>query len=404
MTTYLLMVLLTLVCACALAWFFYRIGFIAIPDETHRLGCLDGLRGYLALAVMFHHFFIWRAVIHGANWGLPPVNIVANFGHASVAVFFMITGALFYPKITRGIGGTNWISLYIARVLRLSPMMWAITIVVVLIIVIEYWKSGVPISLGFHVTIRPILRWLTFGTPDIMRHPNTSLIVAGVIWSLAYEWDFYLFLPVAAIIMATLPRKWNRIYFLAALLFVLAVAMYAGMSKHLTIVDYLPLFVIGMLGRELVAIDTVTAWLRSNLAAYIGLAAATLEFIVFRDSIGVPQYVLLGIFFLPCLAGNDYFGIFRQKFSVVLGELSYSIYLLHGSILYLFMAGHIMTAPIISYGIETYLLLPLLGLIIVAMTAFSYSYVELPGINLGKRINRWITENGLRMPFRTHTN
>lgn len=49
-----------------LASLFARARF-PISPEDRRIGCVDGLRGYLALAVMVHHFFIWLQVTGGGG-------------------------------------------------------------------------------------------------------------------------------------------------------------------------------------------------------------------------------------------------------------------------------------------------------------------------------------------------
>lgn len=37
-------------------------GGFPVPGGARRIGCVDGMRGYLALSVMIHHFAIWIQV------------------------------------------------------------------------------------------------------------------------------------------------------------------------------------------------------------------------------------------------------------------------------------------------------------------------------------------------------
>lgn len=47
--------------AAGVGWLAERTRAIRVPDAATRIGCIDGLRGYLALSVMVHHFAVWLA-------------------------------------------------------------------------------------------------------------------------------------------------------------------------------------------------------------------------------------------------------------------------------------------------------------------------------------------------------
>ena len=115
-------------CACApvvatmLAGGMARLGF-PLPAGTNRAGCIDGLPGYLALAVFLGHSLIWINVIRGDGlWrdvGLYPLS---GLGATAVPLFFMITGFLFYPRVLRGMAHNNWAGIYISRAFRILPL------------------------------------------------------------------------------------------------------------------------------------------------------------------------------------------------------------------------------------------------------------------------------------------
>jgi hypothetical protein len=48
-----------------------------------RLGCVDELRGYLALGVFFHHFVITYYYKLTGRWVAPPSYFFQSFGVAS---------------------------------------------------------------------------------------------------------------------------------------------------------------------------------------------------------------------------------------------------------------------------------------------------------------------------------
>lgn len=75
--------------------------FFAIADTPpnprgDRLSNLDGLRGFLAFGVFFHHSAIYHQYFQDGQWVLPPSCFYTLIGPACVALFFMITGYLFW--------------------------------------------------------------------------------------------------------------------------------------------------------------------------------------------------------------------------------------------------------------------------------------------------------------------
>ena len=72
------LIILTLLGSLLFASVIHRLGLIRIPDPARRIGCIDGLRGYLALAVVIHHMFIWLYFVKVQVWIAPPGNFISN--------------------------------------------------------------------------------------------------------------------------------------------------------------------------------------------------------------------------------------------------------------------------------------------------------------------------------------
>ena len=72
----------------------FKIQFKNVKYET-----VDGLRGYLSFFVFLHHACIYYYLFPSYNWKLPAQNLYIHFGQTSVALFFMITGFLFFDKL-----------------------------------------------------------------------------------------------------------------------------------------------------------------------------------------------------------------------------------------------------------------------------------------------------------------
>ena len=192
--------------AIATAAFLLRLS--GTPPSAGRFASIDGLRGYLAFFVFMHHSSIWYFFLHGARWKAPPSNLYTNFGQASVALFFMITGFLFYGKVLNGRNELDWSRLFLSRILRLWPLY--LSVMLALFVLVGFrsgWEiHGSPLSL-----VKGMIKWIGFtiaGAPNLNGVQHTSLMVAGVTWTLCYEWFFYLSLPVIALASITKVPIW----------------------------------------------------------------------------------------------------------------------------------------------------------------------------------------------------
>jgi peptidoglycan/LPS O-acetylase OafA/YrhL len=131
----------------------------------------------------------------GGTWSAPTVNLFNNFGGAAVALFFMVTGCLFYPIVLAGAKSTSWRSVYIKRVFRIMPLV-IFSIALVLAAVSTH-------SLALQLQPRDLVevaKWLAqWSDPDLFGYPRTGQVNACVLSSLWYEWVFYLcLLPLCA--------------------------------------------------------------------------------------------------------------------------------------------------------------------------------------------------------------
>jgi peptidoglycan/LPS O-acetylase OafA/YrhL len=69
--------------------------------HAERVTSLDGLRGFLAFGVFFHHAVITYFYLANGRWDTPPSRFYTLAGHIGVDMFFMITGYLFWSRLIR---------------------------------------------------------------------------------------------------------------------------------------------------------------------------------------------------------------------------------------------------------------------------------------------------------------
>ena len=359
-----------------------------LPSPKSRIGCIDGLRGYLALAVMFHHFVVWLGVLQGRPWEAPSNYIFQNFGQGAVALFFMVTGALFYNKmISDGFAKVDWRALYISRAFRLVPLFWFVFLLVNLIIFI---RQGFRFPTTWSEYASAAAAWMLFiSMPPLGGYADSFRIVAAAPWTLPYEWICYFTLPFAAAVLGIANRSIDRLIILGALVSLSAYATgiwsifgHIGRSFSFAI----PFF-LGMIAMEIARQPLLRRLLVSPWAAIIGSGALAVEMTVFPNSFAFIPFIVLAVFFAPAVAGNSYFGLLSTRASMVLGEASYGIYLLHGIVLYIALVD---AEPLMSaYGpVLFWAGLPLLVVIVVLAAIAAHELIEKPAIRAGKLLAR----------------
>ena len=135
------------------------------PASTPRYSSIDGLRGYLALAVFLSHSSIWYFYLRSGTWDVPPSNFYTQLGQSSVTLFFMITGFLFWSKLLDGrVQPIDWPRLYLSRVFRLAPLYSLAVVCVVTVSLYTRRLSAEGIDDRF---CREFVKWLAFTIPGI---------------------------------------------------------------------------------------------------------------------------------------------------------------------------------------------------------------------------------------------
>jgi peptidoglycan/LPS O-acetylase OafA/YrhL len=155
--------------AVALAAVFLLQRRFGAPPPARRFATLDGLRGYAAFLVFIGHASTWVVYARTGVATYPASRLYRHFGESSVALFFMITGLLFWSKVIDGRSRPlDWRRLYVSRVLRLFPLF--------VVLVALLWIVGLAAD-GPHLRVSPArcaadrcrLAFTIAGMPDINR-------------------------------------------------------------------------------------------------------------------------------------------------------------------------------------------------------------------------------------------
>lgn len=332
---------------------------------------------------MVYHFILYIETTRlGGIWGRPKLGFFDSLGPGSVNLFFMTTGFVFYPQILKGVGGANWRAIYVSRVFRIVPLvLFSLAAVSLVILVRLDFRPSAPAS----QTLFSMFRWIScWDQPDLFGYQNSSQLNAAVLWSLWFEWLFYLFvLPLCAVAMSLRAGRLPSWIVPAGLILVSLLLRPLNLTPLML---YLPLFGAGMLAFEIKERPEIAARLRGPVATIMASTLLVAGAALFQ---GPLRLLCHGLFFIFVACGCSLGGALRTRGARVLGELSYGIYLLHGLILnILFVDLASLFAGLSTEALPT--LMPAAAIVAVLCTSVTFLTIERPRIRLGKSIaQRW---------------
>lgn len=350
-----------------------------LTHVRHRDVTIDALRTFLAFSVFFHHLSNRRHIVAAASGSpLPASHFYTYLGSLGVAVFFMITGYLFWGKLLDSKGRPRWSELYLHRFFRIVPLYWFLIITYT---VATVWRSGLGVGEAMAQSGPQLAKWFAFGAyppPGPLLGDMFTLGMVGMTWTLSYEWFFYASLLLTAIIA---PWKYSG----TALVALLIGTFLMRHSIAEPIAYCVALFIAGMLVARAVRLYPALSGDgpgRSTVALLL-LAGA----ICMSDSAyTVVSVFLLGPFFYLVASGTSIFGILKFRGAVRLGHASYSTYLLHGLVLSVFFAPSLIES---WHALPTMMFWPVaavISLVLVVVSALGYVFIEMPGIRLGRHV------------------
>ncbi len=330
--------------------------------NSSRMASLDLLRLLAALAVVFFHYCFRGAIAGDLDSGYPAAAPFAIYGYLGVNLFFLISGFV----ISWSAEGRNWQEFSVARFVRLYP--------------------GFLVCMTVTFIVLAIARDPRFPTDPLTYIVNLSmfapafgrLAMDGVYWSIMLEIVFYGWFA-ALLLAGVYPRR--KLTIVAIWLAISALNelfIGSGALRIVLVTAYAPFFASGILAYHLVSRGRSPEVL-TLLAASFLLSCKT---IVFSQSwmiahLGVaPSYPQL------VAANAAVHGIFAGAIllrSVVpasatilmLGGLTYPLYLLHQFIGYILLNG---LAPHI--GKHAAFIVVLSGMLIVSFVV--WRYIEMP--------------------------
>jgi peptidoglycan/LPS O-acetylase OafA/YrhL len=333
-----------------------------LQPQGQRFEAIDGLRGFLALGVLCTHVMTTRGFYETGAWATTS-RVHLAMGESAVTLFFMITGFLFWRHAVRADGALEARTFYASRIRRLAPM-YAMSVAVSLFLLAAL--SDFALRVDPVTLLRQLRAWLSFGfiPTGELNGVKEAHIVNAVYWTLAWEWSFYLALPLLALFAR------GRAFAL-----LVAAAVFFGTQAPVSF---------AFLGGILAAHASERGWLDAHLSrswlapvpiAAIGVALTS------ETSYHPASVALLFVAFLFFAAGNTLGGLLTTRGAKLLGAVSYSFYLIHCIVL--FVAFRLVEGTI---GVATlsparhWMVAALAAIATTAISAVTYRRVEHPFI------------------------
>lgn len=315
---------------------------------------------------------------YGAKHGAPLTDhFYMYIGPSGVSMFFMITGYLFWKRLLLKGESIDWLELYVNRAFRIYPLY--------LVLIVAYfciaWSRVVPNSpLSITQLCGELAQWFSFGLfgkPQPLFGLEGATAAVGPTWSLRYEWLFYISLPL----LAVFARNKQAAAITASALFLLQTLNGFIAEPYRS---FLAQFLCGMLTASILRAFPAMrgdGFLKSSFAV-VSLVGA----IVLTDTPYSPSGTLfLGASFFLIASGASLFGLLKSRGVKRLGNISYSVYLLHSAVLTILMTRiGILTFALSSDG-HFWLTAGLMFSCTVLISVVTFAVIERGGIAIGRR-------------------
>jgi len=374
---------------------------------------IQAFRGIAALLVV-----LWHASNFVSPYGTGMGTMLFRSGAVmGVDLFFLISGFIMVYTTANNDGSPRYAwAFFIKRVTRI----WPVWIVALAVYVIAQWDAS-------YLTQAPKLRWLahsfffipTAGVGGDFA-PAFGFPVLGVGWTLNYEMYFYTFFAVCLLF-----GRWRWLALLAWLVFTLvgipfvtgrlgAIDGWQALLSPNTDYHYHPRY-ISLMTNPLILMFAAGALIARlyqsrfivesrfylHLAMFLSLGLVVWQYMYpLRTDHGVLQWglTLIPLMVVFCIASKS-IEIPAPGWLVYLGDISFSLYLLHGTVQELM--GRLAVSTQLSQAATGYSAMLLSTVVSIAAASVSHRYIERGLCEYLKRIslNLLVFRNPFRRPM-----
>ncbi len=388
---------------------------------AQRYNELDSLRGLASLSVVFHHCLLSFGAFYTVYHHQAVTNMVAKVlafsplhlfwaGHEAVILFFVLSGfvlALPFVATNKAKSYSNYIIKRLCRIYL--PYAFAICLSIIMYSILnsshtDHLSSWFNNMWTQRITFKELISFI------FMTGYGTSRLDTAT-WSLVHELRISFFFPL--IMLLIIKWKFNKIFFISLISYILLISIFFLTTHKFEIhivfsliksardtIYYTGFFIMGALiakyKEQLRAVYIKLSFTSKVILFGISLMLYIIEWLI--PGLGTIKFdsnplseMLMTTFIDWCIASSVLitivFALNSVKLKVVLGkgiliylgQISYSLYLIHPIILLIFV--HFARGSNAVYLIV--ICVPILALL---SAHIMHKFVEIPSIKIGKRL------------------
>ncbi|ASG74937.1 acyltransferase [Salmonella enterica] len=291
----------------------------------NRINEIDLLRFVAAMAVVFFHYAFRGYAADGMSiMPYPSLAPVSKYGFLGVQLFFMISGFVILMSASHG----SIQNFTISRMVRLYPAFWACC-TITFIVTVAIGAPKYSVSFNQYITNMTMLNGF-IGTPS----------VDGAYWSLFIEIRFY---ALIAVILAIGKIHRAQELILSWLIISIVLEIYPIWKlRAIFITDYSTYFIAGatcylIYSKGLSALKSAILGTSLALAIY----QSTNQIIFFENHYNtfISKYItatiITSFYIVMTLISLNLTGFMGRKKWLLIGSLTYPLYLIHQNIGYM---------------------------------------------------------------------
>lgn len=329
-----------------------------------RIVSLDYLRGVCALLILTYHYYIWTFGEVGSN------TFLGRMGIYGVSIFYVLSGMtlhIVYKNISFSIL-SNIIKFFTKRILRIYPLMWFVTVCTIII----SFTVPEPLKLFLNLTgLFGFFQWDNY--------------FATGLWSIGNELVFYTFIPIFFLLYKT-----NRNYLFLLGVVILIITAYFSFFKlnientlseqwrnYINPLNQLIFFYCGF--TIPIIFEKANFKFKALLFSFLLCVIIFIFYPVEGDQIFiVTKWNRLIFILLSCticiitykLCDYKLPGVLDEIF-VYLGEISYSVYLIHPIV---YTVNNIINNKL--FNIDKTFVIVFSVILTILLSHFSFKYIE----------------------------
>ena len=351
-----------------------------INKSKPHIQSLDYLRGIMAFSIMINHYFAWG---YGES---ETVGYLQRIGFYGVTIFYVLSGlTLFYVYDNRlARNGKSILTFYLKRVFRIFPLLWFASFFGIIRILITS-----PETFSWSTVFLNYTGLFGFVTPN-------AYLATGA-WSIGHELVFYAFFPFLYFLL----KRKNIIITAILVLAALSICGYVSYivfpqlnqlgiiwKTYLNPLTQLIYFLSGMvmaqtLWKQEIKQSIVIVTLISTITLFLLIPVSERVDLIIGNNRLI--FSILAILLCWCFFKlRIQLPTFIQKPLKYIGDISYSIYLIHP----IFYWGIKVLFIQLQLPIPFHYLIPVSMIGTICMSHLVYTFIEKPMVKLGKAITQ----------------